>query len=79
MSEQPRIAADDRRCSFCGKGRDDVRTIITAEAAAICDECVDLCVELLVKQGITRPGGTLPEHWRRCEGHSDRVWVVGCR
>jgi len=40
-----------------------VRTIIAAEGACICDECVDLCVELLVKQGIERRG--LSDHWLR--------------
>lgn len=34
-------------CSFCGKGQDQVRKIIAGPAVYICDECVDLCNELL--------------------------------
>ena len=35
-------------CDFCGKTQEQVKKIIvsTTGAAAICDECVDLCVEV---------------------------------
>ncbi len=36
-------------CSFCGKKQDDVKKMIAGPAHAICDECVDLCVELIYK------------------------------
>lgn len=35
-------------CSFCGKPRSDVQQIIRAEKAAICNECVALCVSILL-------------------------------
>ena len=36
------------RCSFCGKSRDQVRQMITGPSGIfICDECVDLCSELI--------------------------------
>ena len=41
-------------CSFCGKSNDDVRTIIRGDQAAICDECVDVCVGTLVRKGYGR-------------------------
>src|SRR5213082_2239123 len=31
------------RCSFCGKGREEVRKLIAGPTVYICDECVDLC------------------------------------
>jgi ATP-dependent Clp protease ATP-binding subunit ClpX len=34
------------RCSFCRKSQDDVRKLIAGEAAHICDECVDFCVQI---------------------------------
>ena len=36
------------RCSFCGKGQEDVRRLIAGPGAVyICDECVDLCREII--------------------------------
>jgi len=34
-------------CSFCGRMQPEVQRIITGPAAAICNECVDICAELL--------------------------------
>ncbi len=34
-------------CSFCGKSSDEVRRIIAGVSAFICDECVELCYDLL--------------------------------
>lgn len=34
------------RCSFCGKTEDNVKRLIEGPGAYICNECVDLCVEL---------------------------------
>lgn len=36
------------RCSFCNKSQHDVKRLITGPAAAICDECVDVCDEILL-------------------------------
>lgn len=35
-------------CSFCGKHKDAVTKLIVGENVAICNECVDLCQNLLV-------------------------------
>lgn len=35
-------------CNFCGKHRESVKKLIVSDAAAICDECVALCQDLLV-------------------------------
>ncbi len=35
------------RCSFCGKTEDRVNRIIEGPGAFICNECIDLCVEIL--------------------------------
>jgi hypothetical protein len=34
-------------CSFCNKSQDDVRKLIAAEAVCICDECVEVCVDII--------------------------------
>ncbi len=31
------------KCSFCGKGQDDVQKLIAGPAVYICDECIELC------------------------------------
>src|SRR5215211_3315597 len=36
------------QCSFCGKSQDQVRRLIAGPGAVyICDECVDLCREII--------------------------------
>ena len=34
-------------CSFCRKSQDDVRTLITGPTVFICDECVQVCVDII--------------------------------
>ena len=42
---------DDRRrhtrCSFCGKGQEQVRKLVAGPGVYICDQCIDLCQEVL--------------------------------
>ncbi len=35
------------RCSFCNKTQDQVRKLIAGPNAYICDECVDICAEII--------------------------------
>jgi hypothetical protein len=35
------------RCSFCSKSQDDVRKLIAGVSANICDECVDVCSDIM--------------------------------
>lgn len=34
-------------CSFCNKSRNEVRVLISGPRAYICDECVELCMEIV--------------------------------
>ena len=34
-------------CNFCGKGQQEVRKLIAGPSVFICDECVDLCNEII--------------------------------
>jgi ATP-dependent Clp protease ATP-binding subunit ClpX len=38
------------RCSFCGKGQDEVRKLIAGPAVYICDECVELCNDIIAEE-----------------------------
>jgi len=37
------------KCSFCNKHKDDVTKLIVASDVAICDECINLCNDLIIK------------------------------
>jgi len=34
-------------CSFCGKSQHEVRKLIAGPSVFICDECVDLCIDII--------------------------------
>ena len=40
-------------CSFCGKTSSQVRRIIVGQDVNICNECIELCSELLKEDGVT--------------------------
>ena len=35
------------RCSFCNKTQDQVRKLIAGPGAYICDECIEICAEII--------------------------------
>ncbi len=35
------------KCSFCGKSQDQVRKLIAGPGVYICDDCVDICTEII--------------------------------
>ena len=37
------------RCSFCGKGDTEVQRIVAGPGVYICDECVNLCVDVIAQ------------------------------
>ena len=38
------------KCSFCGKTQDQVRRLIAGPNVYICDECVELCDEIIQEE-----------------------------
>jgi ATP-dependent Clp protease ATP-binding subunit ClpX len=40
------------QCSFCGKSQDQVQKLIAGPGIYVCDECVHLCNEILLDEGI---------------------------
>ena len=52
-----RITNDDKiRCSFCGKSQQQVRKLIAGpNGAYICDECVDICSEIIDEELMDAP------------------------
>jgi ATP-dependent Clp protease ATP-binding subunit ClpX len=37
-------------CTFCGKGQEEVRKLIAGPSVYICDECVDLCNDIIEEE-----------------------------
>src|SRR5262249_4319173 len=46
---------DVLHCSFCGKAPEEVQRLIAGPTAYICDECIDLCNDILREEGIAEP------------------------
>ena len=38
------------RCSFCGKNQEEVKKLIAGPSVYICDECLELCNEIMVEE-----------------------------
>ena len=38
---------NNHNCDFCGKSKEDVEKLIVGEHAAICNDCIELCVNIL--------------------------------
>ncbi len=51
-------------CSFCGKSQHEVKKLIAGPSVFICDECIDLCTDIIqeeiAKEPLANKGDTLP-------------------
>jgi ATP-dependent Clp protease ATP-binding subunit ClpX len=50
-------------CSFCGKSQHEVKKLIAGPTVFICDECVELCLDIIQEENhsvIKKPGEGLP-------------------
>jgi ATP-dependent Clp protease ATP-binding subunit ClpX len=43
-------ANDELLCSFCGKSQDEVKKLIAGPSVYICDECIQLCNEIIAEE-----------------------------
>jgi hypothetical protein len=52
MTQAPADGTRERlyRCSFCGKSQEEVKRLIAGPGLFICDECVQLCVEIIAHE-----------------------------
>jgi ATP-dependent protease Clp ATPase subunit len=48
------MTKDSAYCSFCGKESSEVLCIIAGPAVGICDECVGLCDDIVLKHRVTQ-------------------------
>ena len=59
------------RCSFCGKSQEQVRKLIAGPGVYICDECVELCNEILEEEFSDRHKATV-SNGRQSEPRSSK-------
>ena len=45
---------EELRCNFCGKHRTQVQLLLTGAHVAICNECVNVCVQMLAQEAPRR-------------------------
>jgi ATP-dependent Clp protease ATP-binding subunit ClpX len=50
MSKKKPPKSNNYRCSFCGKSQDEVKKLIAGPTVFICDECIELCNEIMVEE-----------------------------
>ena len=48
------------RCSFCGKSQEQVRKLIAGQGVYICDECINLCQEIIEEEMLEAPAKARP-------------------
>src|SRR5438477_2997562 len=52
------------KCSFCGKSQNDVRKLIAGPNVYICDECIQLCNDIIAEEverdEVLNPSGKVP-------------------
>ncbi|GGA11914.1 ATP-dependent Clp protease ATP-binding subunit ClpX [Neptunicoccus cionae] len=65
-------------CSFCGKSQHEVRKLIAGPTVFICDECVELCMDIIreeAKSGLVKSGEGVPTPQEICQVLDD--YVIG--
>jgi ATP-dependent Clp protease ATP-binding subunit ClpX len=50
MAKRRGVNGDGLRCSFCGKSQEEVKKLIAGPAVYICDECIELCNEIIEEE-----------------------------
>src|SRR5512147_801695 len=64
MTEDTRGRSDDGKllyCSFCGKSQHEVRKLIAGPSVFICDECVELCNDI-IREELEEKAATARSH-----------------
>ncbi len=67
-------------CSFCGKSQHEVRKLIAGPTVFICDECVELCMDIIReenKSSLVKSGDGVPTPQEICDVLDD--YVIGQR
>jgi endopeptidase Clp ATP-binding regulatory subunit ClpX len=67
------------RCSFCGKSQEQVRKLIAGQGVYICDECINLCQEIIEEEMLEAPKQRTPQQMlpnpRQITGNLDQYVI----
>ena len=55
------------RCSFCGKPQSQAKRLISGNGVYICDECVELCMDIIADEDSLHRGRPQPKNEPRAE------------
>ena len=50
MTRKKAEGGEGLKCSFCNKSQRDVRKLIAGPTVYICDECVDICLDIIAEE-----------------------------
>ncbi len=78
MSKNTSDSKNTLYCSFCGKSQHEVRKLIAGPTVFICDECVELCMDIIREEGkgsIAKATEGVPKPQDICETLDD--YVIG--
>jgi len=78
MTKPGRESKNTRYCSFCAKSEHEVRKLIAGPTVFICDECVELCMDIIRaadKGSIAKEGEGVPTPQDICKVLDD--YVIG--
>jgi small-conductance mechanosensitive channel len=85
MSGNSHGKSDDGKllyCSFCGKSQHEVRKLIAGPSVFICDECVELCNDIIreeMQDGVGEATNNLPKPALNLEGFGDNALTLSLR
>lgn len=63
MTDKKNDPKSTLHCSFCGKSQHEVKKLIAGPTVFICNECVELCVDIIkeeTKSGVAKADSSLP-------------------
>ena len=78
MSKSTGDSKNTLYCSFCGKSQHEVRKLIAGPTVFICDECVELCMDIIKEEGkgsIAKSQEGVPTPQEICDTLDD--YVIG--
>ncbi len=56
MAKKKNTTTGNYRCSFCSKRQEEVKKLIAGPSVYICDECIELCNEIMVEEWAQEKG-----------------------